>query len=202
MNKICLALGILTLIACASTPTTDGKQFSLSKESYEKTIDSYSDEAQKYDGPYNLMVVSATILNTPVLEAQARRQATMFQWDQTKYQSELTKKFSQSQSQTEVFVSFFTPDRRSGDLMRSETLWKVILRVNNREYVGKAKKLTLLPVEIASIYPKHEAWNAGYLITFDSPVPEVDSQSSELLITGPIGSATLKFPPASRPSVE
>lgn len=193
MNKICLSLVFLLLTAgCASTPEST-QTFTLSEEQYEEIVDLYTDQSQKYDGPYNVLDVSATLVNSHVAEAQTLRQATMFQWDKMKFQNELKAKQDTSKTKTEVFVSFFTPDRKSGDLLRADTLWKTILRFNSKELVGKPKKMSLLPVEIKSLYPRYNRWSTGYIITFDLPVTEFEKMNSELVITGPVGAASLKF---------
>jgi hypothetical protein len=196
MNRICLFLGAFfsILIGCASIPETT-QTFSMSEDQYEDVIESYSDHTQKYDGPYNVLEVHATILNSHVLEAQSLRQATQFQWDKIKYQSELQAKLDGAKAKTEVFVSFFTPDKKSGDLLRADTLWKTILKTETKELPGTPKKLSLLPVEIKSLYPQYNRWSTGYIITFDTPVTAIEKQNSELVITGPVGAATLKFQP-------
>ncbi len=194
MNRFCLVSVFLILAACASTPEPT-QTFTLSEDQYDEVVESYSDHSQKYDGPYNVLDVSATLLNSHIIEAQTLRQATMFQWDKMKYQSELKSKQDASKGKTEVFVSFFTPDRKTGDLLRADTLWTTMLKFNNREIVGKPKKLSLLPVEIRSLYPSHNRWSTGYIISFDLPVSELEMQNSELIITGPVGAASLKFKP-------
>lgn len=192
MKILSLMTSLIFVASCASTPTpTDA--FNISDESYEQTVESYSDHAQKYDGPYNLLDVTATLLNSQVLQAQTQKQALMFRWDQNKYQSELQNRLNSTSGKTEVFVSFFTPDRKSGDLLRSETLWKTILKIDGKQYLGKPRKMSLLPVEIKSLYPQHNRWSTGYIISFDTPLSELEKQTSELVITGPVGEATLKF---------
>jgi hypothetical protein len=108
---------------------------------------------------------------------------------------ELKSRIDKSLQKTEVFVSLFTPERKSGDLMRAETLWKTILTVDGREIPGQPKKITLLPIEIVSLYPMHNRWSTGYLVSFDIPLKDVESKKTQLVITGPLGATTLKFRP-------
>lgn len=194
MNKVYLPLLFIILTACASAPESN-QTFNLSQDSYEDFIEKFSDHTQRYDGPYNVLDVSGTLLNSQVLEAQTLRQATVFQWETSKYQSELKQRLTPTQTKTEVFVSFFTPEKKSADLTRSETLWKTILKYDGKELLGKPKKVSLLPVEIMSLYPQHNRWSTGYIITFDTPVADLERRPAELVITGPVGTATLKFKP-------
>lgn len=190
-QKFLLPLFII-LGACASAPETTSNP-SISEDRYEDLVEQYSDHIQQYDGPYNTLEVSATILNSEVIRAQVLRQATLFQWDKDKFETELRNRQENTKNKAEIFVSFYTPDRKSGDLLRADTLWKTILKINSQEIVGTPKKLTLLPVEIKSLYPRHNRWSSGYVITFDRPMASLETQSSELVITGPVGVATLKF---------
>lgn len=192
MSKFYLCIILPLLAACATIPEPN-QTFNLSEEQYEEIIESFSNHSQKYDGPYNILDVNATILNSQVLEAQTLRQATVFQWDKMKYQSELQSKLDSSKEKTQIFVSFFTPDRKSGDLLRSDTLWKTILRSREKEFQGTVKKVSLLPVEIKSLYPSHNRWATGYILTFNTPFNELEGNQSELVITGPVGTSSLKF---------
>jgi hypothetical protein len=194
MNNNCLLLGLFIFTACASTPES-ADTYNMSSEQYEENVEGYSDHVQKYDGPYNVLDVGATILNSHVIEAQTLRQATIFQWDKVKFQAELQNKQKAASEKTEIFVSFFTPDKKSGDLLRANTLWKTTLKVEGKEIPGLPKKMSLLPVEIKSLYPQHNRWSTGYLITFDLPVTSIETKISELIITGPVGTASLKFNP-------
>lgn len=187
-------LAFLTLASCISFNDTK-TLFEIPESEYQKVLGTYSDQAQKYDGPNNLLDVRATILNKEVIEAQLQRQASLFQWDQQKYDSEWKAKMAPANKITEVFVSFYTPDRKSGDLLRTNTLWKAVLKYNGLKVPGTPKKLTLLPIEINSIYPDHNRWSNGYILTFEAPLIDVEKTISELVISGPVGNAELEFKP-------
>lgn len=207
-DLIPLTLLILALNSCISTSSSNSdngidsnstNEIKISESHYEEIVDQFTSHSQKYDGPYNLLEVTATLLNTKVIMAQTKRQATLFQWEANKFQSELESKNSTSKDKTEVFISFFTPDKKSGDLLRTNTLWKIILKTKNQEVVGIPKKITLLPVEITSLYPRHNRWSNAYSVSFDTPLSNVEGQDTELIITGPVGVATLQFPGLSNP---
>lgn len=198
MNKIYLLIGCFLFAACASSPNRN-ENFNLSQDRYEDLVAFFSDHNQQYDGPYNILDVTGTILNSHVIEAQTLRQATVFQWEPSKFQTELRQRLSGARGKTEVFVSFFTPDRKSSDLTRGETLWKTILKFDGKEIAGKPKKITLLPVEIMSLYPQHSRWSNAYIITFETPTTDLERGPTELVITGPAGTTNLKFRPIKGP---
>lgn len=183
---------IMILAACASTPEPS-PTFSMSEDQYTEVAENYSDHTQKYNGPYNVLEVNATLMNSHVIEAQTLRQASIFQWNQPKYQKALEEKQTISKDKTEVFISFFTPDKKSGDLTRTNTLWTILLKVDGKEYAGTPKKLSALPVEINGLYPNHNRWSNPYIVTFDVPVSQIEKMTSELVLTGPVGSASLTF---------
>lgn len=195
MNNIYLIAGLLLVVflnGCASSPELNAT-FQMTADQYAEAIQPYSDHFQEYDGPTNLMDVSATLLNSHVIEAQMLRQASVFKWDKSKYQTELKLKREGLQNKTEIFVSFYTPERKSADLLRSNTLWKSILKTKEKEIEGQAKKINLLPVEVQSLYPSFNRWSSGYILTFNIPPSQIENTNSELIITGPIGTARLKF---------
>ena len=181
------------LMACASSPEPS-PTFSMSEDQYTDVAENYSAHTQKYDGPYNVLEVNATLMNTHVIEAQTLRQASVFQWSKPKYQKALEEKQNASKEKTEVFISFFTPDKKSGDLTRTNTLWTILLKVDDKEFAGIPKKLSSLPVEISSLYPNHNRWSNPYIVTFDVPVNQIEKSTSELVLTGPVGAASLTFP--------
>ena len=182
----------LFILSCTSS-LVNYSTFNLSESEYESRIENFSDHTQKYDGPYNLFEVSATLLNSTVIEAQSLRQATVFDWNQSKYQTELQSRLENNKNKTQVFVSFYSPDKKSGDLLRADTLWKITLKFDGKEFQGKPKKLNLLPIEIKSLYPSFTRWSTGFMVTFDLPVVTFEKHPSELFITGPAGTAELKF---------
>lgn len=192
--KITVFTLFLWLIACSSSPSKETANTPLHEEDYVDSIETFSDHTQKYDGPYNVLEVAATLINSQVIDSQIRRQTTLFQWNKEKVQSEQESKKSKSKEKTEVFISFYTPDKKSGDLLRSDTLWKIILKTPKQEIIGTPKKLSLLPIEIKSLYPRHNRWSTPYIVSFEAPLDTIETQSSELILTGPVGVATLKFP--------
>ncbi len=201
MFKFSLFILAQLLLGCASSPDTS-TTFSMSENQYEKTTEDYSAHVQKYDGPYNVLEVHATLINSHVSEAQLLRQATLFRWDKSKYQSELELKQKNANEKTEVFVSFFTPDKKTSNLARTDTLWKVVLKVEGKEFVGAPKKLSLLPIEIKNLYPHYNQWSYPYVITFEIPVNQIEHFNTELIFTGPVGTALLKFPAIKKTPVE
>ncbi len=190
---------ILLLSGCATRETTSaGVQIATQSES-EKVIDRYSDRIESYTGLYNTLQAAATLHNTPVSEAILDQNARLFQWDQGKFDAQKLERQEKLSKETEVFLSFFTPDKKHDDLNKNPSLWKIFLDVNGRRYEGKATKIKLQTVEVQSLYAYHNRFSTPYLVVFPISVRLVENYSSKLTLTGPVGSATLNFSTLEKP---
>jgi hypothetical protein len=165
----------------------------MSESDVEKTIETFSDSTRIYDGFQNTMDINATLQNTAVVNALADQNARVFQWDQSTYDTEKAKMVSGLNEKTEVFLSFFTPERKHDNLASVKTVWKIFLDVAGRRFEGKAVKTKRLTADLQAFYPYHTRWNTPYFVTFPIPAKQLDGQAAVLTITGPIGSATLNF---------
>lgn len=194
MKKIYCCLILLLSLSCQTTQIGSNQSY-INESDYKTQLDKFSDDAQEYDGLQNTLDISATILNSTILTAQTQRQATLLNWDKTQYEKELTSKLNSTQSKTDFFVSFYTPERKNSDLTRSETLWKLILSSNNKRIEGKVSKITLLNSEIQSLYPQHNRWSNAYIVSFPIPLSEVEKSKCELSISGPLAHQVLLFEP-------
>ncbi|RYZ85643.1 MAG: hypothetical protein EOP06_15925 [Proteobacteria bacterium] len=164
-----LWIGLLTslmLLSCATTTTNDKGLVVMSEQAYGAIVDKWSDHIEDYSGLNNTITVMGTLLNNEMINAQLEHNAGTFQWDPTKLAEERKNVETKSATQSEVFVSFYSPERKWDDLAKSKTLWKVFLDVNGQRYEGKALKLKLLTREIQSLYPYHTVYGTPYIITF------------------------------------
>jgi hypothetical protein len=189
--KAFILVSFLILVSCA-TKTVNEKGLSvLTEDAYAAIIDKWSDRVEDYNGLNNTITVWATVINPEVIRAQLDHNARMFQWDQTQLAKETDIANEKYTKQTEVFVSFYSPERKWDDLAKSKTLWKVFLDANGQRYEGKAVKVKLLTREIQSLYPYHTAYGTPYLVSFPLNAQAIDGKVVKLIITGSIGSVTL-----------
>ncbi|MBC7371104.1 MAG: hypothetical protein H7326_06035 [Bdellovibrionaceae bacterium] len=184
---------IFGLASCATKTTNDKGLNVLTEDAYGAVIDKWSDRVENYSGLNNTITVMATLVNSEVVQAQLEHNAHMFQWDQTKMTEETRLANEKAAKQTEVFVSFYSPERKWDDLYKSKTLWKVFLDVNGQRYEGKAVKIKLLTREVQSQYPYHTGYGTPYSITFPVDTKNADGKPVRLVFTGAIGSVTLNF---------
>lgn len=183
----------LNLISCASTTTNRAGLNIMSESAYESVIDKWSDNIENYNGLSNTMSIKATLLNNEAATAQLDQNARLFQWDQITFDNEKKKLETRLGQQTEVFVSFYSPERKWDDLYKSKTLWKIFLDVDGMRFEGKATKIKLLPREIQGLYHYHTSFATPYTVSFPVPASTLDGKTVRLIFTGSVGSATLNF---------
>lgn len=195
MKKI-LALALF-LSACATHETTStGVQVATQSES-EKIIDRYTDRVESYNGLYNTLQAAATLHNTPVTTALLDQNTRQFQWDSGKYAAEKLAIEEKLSRETEIFLSFFTPEKKHDDLNKSTSMWKIFLDVNGRRYEGKASKIKLQTIEVQGLYSYHTRFSTPYQLIFPVSVRLIENYPLKLTLTGPAGSAILNFSPVA-----
>lgn len=186
---------LVALIAagCATRPANPNLPNLISESEYYRTVDEFTDRKQVYDGFYATMEVSATLMNTKVSRNQIDQNARIYQWDETKYLNEKSKTESNLAKQTEVFLSFFVPERKHDDLSKTKTTWKVFLDAGGKRYEGKAEKMKSLFAEVQTLYPRHSRWSTPYKVIFPVPITFIENADSKMTLTGPVGSTSVSF---------
>lgn len=189
-----LILLAFALCSCASEQKSSTGLQLISSSEYHRVVESNTARSQKYQGLYNVMDVTATIVNSDVARAQVQQRARQAQWDSAKFQLENNKTTDELKLKTQVFLSFYTPERRNDDLHKSSTTWKVYLQSKDRRWDGTATKLKDSLAELQDLYAYHSRFATPYMISFPVSVQDIEGQELTLKITGPIGSSDLVFP--------
>ena len=193
IKSVVLVFLFLGFSGCATKTMNEKGLNVLTEDAYGAVVDKWSDRVEDYSGLNNTITVMATLINSEVAQAQLEHNAHMFQWDQQKMTEETRLSAEKSAKQTEVFVSFYSPERKWDDLYKSKTLWKVFLDVNGQRYEGKVTKIKLITREIQSQYPYHTSYGTPYSIHFPVDMKNVDGKPVRLIFTGAIGAVTLNF---------
>lgn len=193
MKYLMILLMALFTTSCASTSNNNNGLTLMSAQNYETLVDKWSDHVENYSGLNNTVTIMATLLNPETAMAQLDQNARIFQWDQITYENEKKLLENRLPSQSEVFVSFYSPERKWDDLHKSKTLWKIFLDVNGQRYEGKATKIKLLTREIQSLYHYHTSFATPYTVTFPVAANNLTGQNVRLVFTGSVGSVSLKF---------
>ncbi len=111
MKKIIL-LCLLT-VACATQETSPTGLSLMTESQYENVIDAYTDRIETYKGLYNAVQLNGTIVNSKVAMSQLDQGARLSQWEQDKFNSERLKTQEKLKEKTEIFISFYTPEKKT-----------------------------------------------------------------------------------------
>lgn len=193
MKILSAFFALLLLTSCATSRQMNSEVPSMSEGQYTSVLEKFSRSAKKYKGLHNTMDVRAVLITEEMKQAQLKYSAYLYQWDKTKWQEEEGNSKERSAKQTDVFVSFFTPEKKIDDLHRSKTLWKIFLDFDGRRVEGKATKLTLPTSELQGLYPDHDRFSTPYMVSFPVPTTLLTGKKAKLTITGSVDSATLDF---------
>lgn len=196
---------IFTIAGCASGPTENSQRIATSPLEAERVetiavptdhahaIEKSSSGDSEFSGLYNTFELKATILNSTVRESILKRQSEYYLWEPSQLATEREKATQELSSETGVFLSFSTPERKNDNLADSKTIWRIYLEAGGRRYVGKAKRDRRLIAELQSLFPYHTRWNSPYTITFPVAASALEGQAIRLTVTGPLGTRVLEF---------
>lgn len=191
---VAFAIDACTTVEKSQPPHSGDPTSTVSAEkSYEQLIEKNSDGQTQYAGFYNNFEYKATIMNSSIRMALLDRQANYYQWDDEKRKTEREKMEKDAASETTIFLSFYTPDRKNDNLTESKTIWRLYLEVGGKRYQGKVKKVRSLLAELQALYPYHTRWNTPYTVSFPVPANAVETQNSSLTVTGPLGTRSVSF---------
>jgi hypothetical protein len=185
---------LLFLSACAGREINPSGLKLVSESDYREIIDTYTDKIETYSGLYNSLTLSATLLNSNVILSQVDQYARHYNWDPPKYNAERSVAQDRLIQSSEVFVSFYTPERKHDNLSKYDSIWKVFLDVDGRRYEGKISKMTQQTVELQKLYDHHTRFSTPYKLTFPVSMKKIENFPVKLVLTGPAGSAQLNFP--------
>lgn len=193
---------LLTTAACATRETTVTGLNLMSEREYEKVLERFTHHEQQYKGLYNTMDVTATLIVPSVAHAELEQKARIYQWDRAKFQAESNKLNDELRTQTQVFMSFYTPEHKNDDLQKLGTQWRVYLEAGGRRWEGKVAKIKTPTAEIQGIYPYHVRFSTPYLVTFPTAANTVAKESARFIVTGPVGLMALDYSTDAAPGLE
>lgn len=190
--KYILALSLL-LSACSSYEILPSGRRLKTNNEYNEIIDKNSDHVRRYNGFYNTIDMQGTLLNAEVLDAQIDQNTRLYQWDEQRMNSERTKNVERLSKQTEVFVSFFTPEKKDDNLAKFDTKWQIYLDVGGQRYEGKVTRIKQLVSETQSLYPYYVKFTTPYILTFNTPMTSNEGKEMKVTITGPVDTGVMVF---------
>ena len=198
MKRFVVLFFTLTLVGCASDEPKGLSPFSqqnlIPDSDYYSLTAAQTQNKKIYDGVTNQLDIFATLLNTTTALAQVDHTARMYEYNESQYQTEKGTVKANLGKQTEIFMSFYTPERKNDDLAHKVSKWKIFLDVGGKRYEPKIIKLKNVLAETQNLYPTHTRWATAYRLIFPVPTAVCDTNDAKLTITGPVAATELEFP--------
>lgn len=194
LGLILLSIFALSALSCASkNVSTTGLEL-MSEREYGKVLDRSTRRIQKYNGLYNTVEISATLIRAEMAQAILEQSARLYQWDKAQFQLERNKRDESMKNETEIFMSFYTPDKKNDDLHKRNTQWRVYLETTEgRRWEGKVTKLKTPLAQIQGIYTYHNRFSSPYSVTFPVGTQTLKDQPAKLIVTGPVEMAVVSW---------
>lgn len=188
-------LSAFLFTACASYEVTPTGHTMKTTTDYMGVITKHSDSVRRYSGFYNILDMEATIITSEVAQAQLEQSSMLYQWEESRFNEEKAKFETRLNKESEIFLSFYTPERKNDDLFKKNTIWKIFLDVDGKRFEGRATKLKLQLVEIEGLYPYHNRFYTPYSIIFPVPMRTIEGKPMKLTVTGAVGAGVMEFKP-------
>lgn len=182
---------------CATTEVTPTGVKVITQSEYERILEKNSQSSRRYQGFYNTLQVEATILNSTMTQAQLEQNARLFLWNREKMDEETKKAKERNDKQTDVFLSFYTPERKNDNLNKTQSNWKIFLDVDGKRYDGKVTKIKSILSEVQGLYPYHNRFSTPYTVTFPVPVKTIEGTPIRFTVTGSVDFVVLDYQPTT-----
>lgn len=195
MAKRTLSLVIISLsFLISSCSTTGGAKPIKLPETYKATVGSLTVNDELYNGWTNVFHYHATLLTEDLYSQQIEVLAKAKLWSDDEASSERRKLAESVANETQVFLSFYTPEIQYNDLNESGSVWRIFLDVDGKRYTGRATKYIKNYADTKSLYPQHTPWSKAYMIQFPISFLQIkDKSSARLVITGSLGVSQKSF---------
>lgn len=178
-----LALAV-SLVSCSHSEKTSSSD----------SLKTYTKGENVYHGLENNFSFQATIHNLSVTNYLLEKEARFYDWSGLKVQSEQTTVADSRGRESVIFLSFYAPKTSDANLTDANSVWKIYLTIGGERYEPVISKDNRKLTEVQALYPYHTRWSYPYILTFPVPMTQVESQSSQLMITGPLGKKVVEFP--------
>jgi hypothetical protein len=162
-------------------------------DQYAKLISNNTKKDSKYDGFQNLYEVSATLLSTEIKLAQLDRIRFYQSWDPIQVSEERERYLQRMSSESEFFLSYFSPQKDLRKLHSGKTPWKIYLEVNGKRYEGRIKKYLNNKAQVNTLFPHHSRWSKAYLAVFKVPTEAIENSSNKFIFTSSAGKSIFEY---------
>ncbi len=183
---IALSCTVLMLAGCASTRSSSDRQ-------HGRLIAQHTQKSESFDGFYNVYQVHLTILKPEVRLALVDRLAEAQHWERQKLNFEREKAIQEMSSQSQVFMSFYSPRAEINDWTQPNSIWRVYMTHNGVRYEGRVQKAPFRKPDIPFLFPHTNRFTSDYLISFNLPSRSLAEGATAITITSSAGESEFQF---------
>ncbi len=192
----CLAAAVLSP-GCGTRITTLYEKVTGSKR-YAHITEEYTRTREVHDGLETRFILSSTWLSPEWIRAFSEEYANIYYLDAARKERTIRQWREESDNFLRFFVALFTPDDRTNDLDKKNTLWSIhLVRADEVEYGPVyVRRTSLRPEEVSHFFPYAGAWFRAYEVAFPKAAGEkVGAENStprfKLVLSGVQGRAVL-----------
>lgn len=170
----------------------------ISESEYMELIKNHSKSSEKYDGFHNIYKMELTFLNTKVQTAILDRLRYYKQLRNEEGQKLREKAFQEMSSETQFFVSYYSPQKSLLHLNKGDALWKIYLEQDGRKHEASIDMYPGIKFEQKKLFPKFTRWSKGYILRFKVPTTVTENNDFKIIMTSSAGRAIFNFNPHSK----
>lgn len=146
-----------------------------------------------YDGLRNAFHYVICPLDSETLNYQLELSRIYFLWDDAQYAEKKQEMERAKSKETQVFLSFYTPDAKLDDLSIKDSNWRAFIDTNGKRYLASIQKIKNRYEDLRVTYPQHSQWSTGYTLTFPVALNQIDFKGSDFTLTGRVGYSKKAF---------
>ena len=195
-KKLVILFLIISTLGCASSEKGEVSfgQIPRPVGSYSSVLDQWTRTQRAYSGVYETFRVTSTLVSKDVAEHQVFIESEQFHKTTDQHQAALQKQLYDMQTEATFFVTLYTEKDDNNNLDKSDSVWNVYLMLNDQRFKPQSikrvfEKKSLLETK----YPYIDVWSRNYIFRFPISTTEVQAGNTELFVTGPLGTAKLKY---------
>ncbi len=192
-----IAAASLLSVGCGTRVMTLYEKVVGSKR-YARTTEAFTRTREVHDGLETRFILSSTWLSPEWVRAFSEEYANIYYLDLERKEQMIGRWEGESARYERFFVALFTPDDRTNDLDREETLWTLhLVRADEKDFEPVyVKRTSLRPEEVSRFFPYSGTWYRGYEVAFPKEAGEkvatpTPAPRFKLVLSGVLGRAVL-----------
>lgn len=195
LKSLFLSLFLASTVSCAhfekdSKLTTELKEL---RGKYYAHLNNVCVKDEVYDGLRNAFYYVVCPLDAETQSYQLELNRIYFLWDDTQYAEKKAEMEKSKSTETQLFLSFYTPDNKLNDLGSKNSNWRAFIDSSGKRYLSTIQKMKNRYEDLKVLYPNHSHWSTGYILTFSVPSTKIDFTSADFTLTGRVGYSKKSF---------